>query len=100
MNPSVGAPGALGQNLFAGHSSNSRGQSALDCGGVRLNLPSGEFRAVIGQNDFEIAHGSRLGSFPRCRLSKYFARLQETEAAALSESDDCCVSYTISFHVA
>ena len=52
VNPGVGAPGTLRQNLFAGHSSNSRGQCALDCGSIRLHLPSGKFRAVVGQNEF------------------------------------------------
>ena len=48
VNPGVGAPRRLRQNLFAGHPSNSRGECALDCGSIRLYLPSGEFRAVIG----------------------------------------------------
>ena len=67
MNARVGAPGTLRQDLFAGDSSNSRGQRSLDGGGIRLYLPSQKVGAVVSENDFEIAHEERLG-IPRAPL--------------------------------
>ena len=49
--------------LFAGHPSNGQGQCALDGGSVRLHLPAGKLRAVIGQNQFEITHEDFIGAF-------------------------------------
>src|SRR5271156_5491401 len=90
MSPSVGAPGCLRQNLFAGHSSNSRGECALDCSGIRLHLPSGEFGAVVGQNKFEVAR--HINSL------QVFANLMQS--GERKPDPECCVSYTIAFHVA
>ncbi len=57
MHTGIGAAGALGQYIFAGQPSNSRGECALDGGAAGLHLPAGEVGAVVGEDQFEIAHG-------------------------------------------
>ena len=52
----VGSARPLRQYLFAGNASNGRGKCALHGARVGLHLPSGEFRPVIGEDQFEISH--------------------------------------------
>ncbi len=60
----VGASGALGQGLFTGQVFDSGHQCPLNGGTVRLDLPSGEIMAVIGQRELEIArHCQRHNTF-------------------------------------
>ncbi len=66
--PRVGAPGTLGQDIFARYPFNGRSQCALDRGHPGLDLPSKELRAVVGQDQFEIAHDDCLESY-RARSS-------------------------------
>ena len=55
MHPGIGSPRPLRQDIFAGQSSNSRGECALDRRRVRLQLPAGEICAIVGQRQSEIA---------------------------------------------
>ena len=71
----VGASRTLRQDFFAGDSSNGRGQRALDGGRLGLDLPPREVRAVIGQDQFEIAHGDCLESYRRRPSSNCLANL-------------------------
>jgi hypothetical protein len=54
----IGPTRTLWQYFFRGNPSNSRGQCALDGGSIRLYLPPGEFRAIIGEYQLDIAHDS------------------------------------------
>src|SRR3954447_24453646 len=75
MHPSIGASRALGQHFLACNASNGRDQRPLDGGRLGLNLPSGEIRAVISQDQFEIAHGDSLESYRDRPSSNSFANL-------------------------
>src|SRR4029077_12261751 len=99
MHPRVGEAGTLGQDVFASDPSNGQRQCALDRGRPGLDLPPGELGAVIGQDQFEIAHDDCLES-SRVRLSSNFLPIftklylaHRTEASGLGKG----VSYTISF---
>jgi hypothetical protein len=85
MHPGIGASRTLRKNFLACYSSNGRGQGALDRGRLGLNLPSGEIRAVIGQDQFEIAHGDCLESYRRRPSSNSVANLYK----ALPGVDGC-----------
>ena len=56
MHARIGPSRALWQYVFAGNPSNSRGQRALNAGGTGLDLPATEIGAVVGQDQFQIAH--------------------------------------------
>src|SRR5438309_6917556 len=55
MHSRVGTSGALWQYLFSSDSSNGCSERALHGRGLGLNLPAGEFRSVVRENQFEIA---------------------------------------------
>ena len=91
MHTRIRPAGALRQYFFSGNASNNGGQSALDAGGVRLDLPSAEFRPVVGQCQLEIAHAeiesSEMNEHPR--LHRLHMSGVETNAQR--------VSYTVAF---
>jgi len=62
-------------------------------------LPSGKFRAVIGQNDFEIVH-ELPGIFSAVRIIETFCdSLQNPAHPNPTDLNGAgCVSYTIAFH--
>src|SRR5579859_5969892 len=56
MNPGVRSSRALRQYLFPRDSSNGSGDSSLHGVRVGLYLPSGEFGAVVGNGQLQMAH--------------------------------------------
>ena len=96
----VRPPRALRQYLFPRNPSNDRGKCALHGRGVGLHLPAGEFRPVIGESHFEIAHPAifRVPRYP-CIIQRIsgFASNLPVPRAMRCESSRVPVSYTVWF---
>ena len=73
--PASVRPEPWGRTFSPGHPSNGRGQCALDRGRLGLDLPSKELRAIVGQDQFEIAHDDCLESYRARSSSKPVANL-------------------------
>src|SRR5207245_8407995 len=78
--PGIGPSRTLRQYFFAGNTSNSRGEPALDAGRLRLNLPTAEISPVVGQNEFEITHEkSNPAEYPCIKQYIVYSRLRESK---------------------
>ncbi len=93
----VGAPRTLRQDLFTGDSSNSRGQCALDGGGIGLHLPTCKVGAVISENDLKVAHGGAAWFSPRSADQPMQVPAVSRRCAGWMRMNPAPVSYTIAF---
>src|SRR5215469_12517267 len=91
---------ALRQYVFAGDSSNSRTERALNAGCIGLDLPATEVGAVVGQGQFQIAHGESKSRILRdAAASKITSwRFRESKGflgytVAFSKTPDCAAFY-------